>query len=115
MTKKEAVELHRKIWNAVSDLTEKYGIAISNVNIRYLDCSNEFKEMLNSNPCCEYDDQFSSECTTPCSNCPIDWQRKKELLVCEKSLYGQWIKAVERGDFKKAASLARHIANLPKR
>ena len=106
LTREQAIENHRKMWNWIADETlrwkrvvmkEKYFVA-NNIpdSIRPVcDCY-----------CCEYG---AINFRRNCSVCPIQWKHR----LCYVSEYDNWRKACYAENYKKAANLARTIANLP--
>ena len=112
ITKSEAIENHRKMWNWIAEETlrqkcivekEEYFEAHGITDIPRYKCY-----------CCEYDYSEAGFC---CSNCPIEWggifnscnDRDK---FGDNGLYALWYKTT---DYIKAAELAKQIAELPER
>lgn len=107
LTKKLAVALHRKLWNWIADETEKQQCYVQKREYP------SFKRLLILNKCwcCEYTQG-------DCEKCPIIWHVKKKFLgrcQCASAEYGEWGDAVDAGDWREAARLARIIAELPER
>lgn len=112
MTKREAVEKHRILWNTIAkmiddgveyDVTTLYKmdaiIIMGDIGIKS-DCY-----------CCEY-----AKCKNPpwdvnCKKCPIVWKYEH----CLDGEYGDFRQAVFHRDYPLAAEIAREIANLPER
>lgn len=121
LTKQEAIENHRKMWNWIADETFKRRLAVSKVNyfeenkteenlIPHLDCY-----------CCEYSCRYDcdGEEELNCENCLFTWGTEKDRnsFFCEgeRALYHEWKRALMRGDYDCAACLARQIAELPEK
>lgn len=121
LTKQEAIQKHRKMWNWIAEETEKrqekvreeeYFSENGIENIPYKDSY-----------CCEYGvDQLQiGEYEPKCKYCPIKWGRdvdsciylwdEKENKVAN-GLYLRWYHSI---DWQEAARLAREIANMPER
>lgn len=120
LTKQEAIRSHRKMWNWIADETLK--------RKRHMGKCDYFKEkeieniFVNSSYCCEYAEQKCNETGKGrwCEYCLFDWRRKDGSIQCInredntwKGLYVEW--ASETTNYKKAAELAREIANLPEK
>lgn len=140
LTKKEAIEEHRKMWNWIADKLEN----LDEKDRNYHNTPYYFKaeycgiyewSLFNNCFCCAYDAQISLHYT--CQSCPLKWgtEEEAEEYFCEKGLCpedyecfnmkteidettGLW-QVAERyatnGNYKKAAEYARMIANLPER
>lgn len=125
MTKQEAVENHRKLWNWIAEqnrLTDKntdpvtkplffeeHDINGRDIPVHYC-----------------YACQYASNLTDPddpgkCDYCPIDWtdngKLKHERCINneETGLYDQFSKAVNRHSMRRCAVIAKRIAELPER
>lgn len=105
LTKKEAVKLHRQLWNRIADKTleEKRWVekveVIQEITNKYI-AYNCF--------CCDYDSQLGNEC----DYCPIVWPCEGDLHRCSSSIYLKWSSST---NYKEVAQLARLIAELPER
>lgn len=122
LTREEAIENHRKMWNWIADETEKRKRKVE--KIEYFD-----EHMLDLDfcflhcYCCQYvygDDGDYAVLFTKCDLCPIEWGVKmKNCIFDEYCLNGDspFLKFVDTcsGDYKTAAKYAREIANLPER
>lgn len=128
LTKQEAIRLHRKMWNWIADETLRRKEKVWK--------SDYFREMnvdedcipLFTCYCCEYGDQKSkfrrlvNRFVSKCTYCPLDWKYEADTLMCtfnlnpvmenEGGLFKKWDFET---DYKKAAELAREIANLEER
>ena len=107
MTKQEALTKHRTMWNLIADMIEA-GEIYDDV-IKYKD--EALKKMKEEHRpiwlcyCCDY--------AKGCSDCPVIWGNSKEK--CEAAEYGSFKNSLKAGNYIKAASIAREIANLPER
>lgn len=112
MTKQEAIENHRKLWNWIANTSEKENRCVRKGE--YFSCFN-LKMIKNDCYCCEYTGNdcclwpikwlgTGKTCDLQCidsSNISKDWN---------KSEYGLWENTV---DVQECIRLARIIANLP--
>ena len=115
MTKKEAVENHRKQWNwmAKECLKQK----------RVIDESEYFKESEDNSIlldcyCCDYDDNISKthnrndyKNENYCTFCPIKW--KEDCTDCTMPTFAKYYN--RNVTYEEAARIAQEIANLPER
>ena len=122
LTKQEAVENHRKMWNWITEETlERKSIVGRFDYFREMGIGlGEDRPFLLSY-CCEYDNQRKLEVGYRiCAHCPLDWGSKVDSCMCmdkyeiddNNGLLQKWIK---EKDYKKCAELAREIANLEER
>jgi hypothetical protein len=109
LTKQEAIENHRKMWNWIADEIEKgngykyYGLA--NIKNEYFLKHNV---SLGNRPnsdcyCCEY--------SGDCGDCPLKWPGGARVV--HNGLYIKISTACLEREYIEAAKLARQIANLP--
>ena len=105
MTKQEALENHRKLWNWIADKTMERKRRVE--KFEYFE-ENGIDMILNGCYCCKYDSQFNNLC----DHCPIDWGNDNNDCCYKNSPYNKW--SFEY-DYLKAAQYAREIANLPER
>ena len=112
LTKKEAIKLHRKLWNWVADETLRLKRKVKKEEYFYRNHIDREDIPKNKCYCCEYDEQKQDKCTNKsCKYCPISWGNRDN--DCEKpSYYSEWNYAI---DYKEAAEYARKIANLSER
>lgn len=105
LTKQQAIEGHRKMWNWIADEIEreKRTCCIPDLKLVYCRINNLFLRRLCF--CCEY----SGDNDPYCDKCPIDWIKTKHCSDGEKSLYRLVADAIT---WQKQAELARTIANL---
>lgn len=108
MTKQEALTKHRTMWNLIADMIEA-GEIYDNVMKYKIEAWKKMKE--GYSPiwlcyCCDY--------AKDCSECPVIWGSSKEKL-CGNAEYRLFEVSLIRGNYIKAASIAREIANLPER
>lgn len=103
MTKKEAVENHRKMWRWIAEETLKRQRKV--FKDEYL--SLVYEDIINDCFCCEYVSQFTDEC---CSICPITWPGGR----CS-GYNGLYTKFTYAGTLEQRAELAHTISELPER
>ena len=114
LTKSEAVREHRKMWNWIADETEKRKEKVEKEDYfievePYCSIREEREELC---WCCEYVSSIEDgwdECWACWACCPIVWPNRKH---CIYETFGKW--DIET-NWKRAAELARQIANLPER
>ena len=114
LTKKQAVEEHRKMWRWIAEETEKQEKVVGKeeyLNLYYPDIELEYACF-----CCEYALQQGGFCI----DCPIDWDSECDEYMCidktdfkDDNLYALWNRACGAENWKEAAKLAREIAELP--
>ena len=108
MTREEAIENHRKMWNWIADETEKRKKIVfieeyfieHNLNSCFLDCY-----------CCHYTHINRSP---NCETCPVAWGGETGICIDKDSPYFRF-SSTQYYDYKNAAKYAREIANLPER
>lgn len=114
LSKQEAIEFHRELWNRIAKLEKpehykKFEIAKEIAEERGM------KRPLNGCFCCEYANQQDPTGLIGflgiCNHCPIDWG-DKEGCEGENGLYVKWCFATSKEKFSR---LAKEIANLPER
>lgn len=131
-TKEKAIEEHRKMWNWIADQFES-GVKDTAFNLKAEYCRSHFKgiDINNYCFCCEYAENVNIKVTEnnyeECKFCPLVWGTEDELsdYYCENHwdspfIKGLWTMVSETSnsasaDYKRAAKIAREIANLPKR
>lgn len=130
LTKEQAIQMHRKMWNWIADQYKNGCIKfIYEVEQRYIDeCTNYSSNEIESlSFCCEYTNQNDEE--DSCNMCPIAWDKIAGYCAClQKSklnedgdFAGLYQKVTnETGDsseidFDKVYKLCKQIANLPER
>ena len=115
LTFEEAIENHRKMWNWISDETEKRKRIITKEH--YFKENKIIEDVFERCFCCEYGGQKANRYlgTDKCEFCPLYWG--VDNCEEENSPYENW-KDCQKIDFlnwKLAAKYAREIANLPAR
>lgn len=129
LTKKRAIEEHRKMWNWIAEQYEnETDILFELHNVERLKDYyirlhfNELSdlEMTSNCFCCVYDDQYHYDC----SNCPLEWESNDNYMPCiqmgdEPGLF-EIVYVLTRSTFLKESiefcgKIARKIANLPER
>lgn len=118
LTREEAIELHKKMWNWIADETERTGLLISKSDYFMLAGAQCRSIPAHTCYCCEYDRHRNSlNHNGRCKYCPLDWGSKCNLLMCiykekkgdNNGLYARWLRTQ---DIKERVKLARQIANL---
>lgn len=107
MTKKDAVENHRKMWRWIAEKTLE-----RKRKVKKVEYFNEVKPSLkysiyNDCFCCEY--AFFSMGTTGCDKCPIKWNN----TMCMDSYFVRWLDEFE--NYRLCAIYALAISKLPER
>lgn len=107
LTKQQAIEGHRKMWNWIVDEIERKK-CLSDIFLLKQNycCKNNFT-LENYCFCCEY-----TKHSIKCTRCPLDWIETSDCYVDTNSLYH---KVLTSRSWKEQADLARQIANLPER
>lgn len=114
LTREQAIEEHRKMWNWIADKIESLKIVIDIISYKreylYL-----FKKGEIANSCfmCEYTNVY-------CECCPLDWKSNvlsskcvnRRMVGDDMGLYSRCVNAVT---WQEQDKLARQIANLPER
>lgn len=127
LTKRQAVEEHRKMWNWIADRYKAGAIHyVHNLKVLYTERFYPERYIKNRSFCCEY---AFNNVYGKCKECPITWgslegatcdfSSEHEQLFESKAtgLYAQLRMLTSRKDFDntEAEHLARQIANLPER
>ncbi len=126
LTKKRAIEEHRKMWNWIADQYENVSDVL--LKYHYIDALKGYYirtnlpnlgSIDNNCFCCEYDKQYEGLC----ENCPLEWG--SEYLGCvrldngDAGLYETIDVLTDedscKNDFVLCGKIARKIANLPER
>lgn len=122
MTKKEAVENHRKMWKWIAEETLKREKKVFKGEYLSLLYNNQYKydDIHNDCFCCEYVSQFTNDegfcceyelqLSDPCSICPITW-----CGGCCCGENGLYTKFGHANSSKESAEIARIISELPER
>ena len=125
LTKEQALEEHRKMWNWIADQYENGRVGdIHAMKEEYIEETEYRERILHNCFCCEYTTQ-KQDSLNICKHCPVVWGTEvyDKFFPCEhflsayeklrdescKLFYGVLI------DIEKCARLAREIANLPER
>lgn len=107
LTKQQAIEGHRKMWNWIADTIEKKKTVCCIPELKRDYCFENNLTLSCNCFCCEYNSH-----TQACKKCPLDWGKTRSCSTNEKSLYCR-ITYCEL--WKEQVDLARQIANLPER
>ncbi len=108
LTKQQAIEGHRKMWNWIADKIEREKTICNIPDLKKIYCRENNLFLRRHCFCCEYKDDTDWRCDT----CPVDWIKTKHCCDNEKSLYSLVIDAFI---WQEQAELARQIANLPEK
>ena len=129
LTKEQAIEEHRKMWNWIADKTFELQQCMTKDDYitqeLLIDIDSEILIQANSSCfCCLYASNVAKtveKCKCKC--CPIDWgKHTTDAYMCEsvdienlmvRGIYSEWVYALENYDYEECARLARQIANLP--
>ena len=108
LTKSEAVQEHRKMWNWIADETEKRKVIVAKYDYFLENGIPPNEHPMNHCWCCEYTEYKF------CDRCPIVWAESCGEVVINcvgpKSPYRAWMRT---NNWQEASELARQIANLP--
>ena len=134
LTKKQAIEEHRKMWNWIADaikdkedyleVVSRYGWDSLIVKLKYHYLLNykgqKYKDIRARCFCCEYADNTSNGvcCGNDiCRYCPVIWSGSTGRCCDEYGEYEEFTSLYEYSDEnkEKAYKLALKIANLPER
>ena len=116
---KDTQRKHSEMWNWIAEQSErnKSGVCKS----EYFSTFGIDEKPLYFCWCCEFVSGVQNLIGNPsvgvgCELCPVkDWEEKNSGSLhppCARGLYGTWLKSVNEMDYKKAAKIAREIANL---
>lgn len=127
LTKKQAIEEHRKMWNWIADQYENKTAllnkteCVDDLKHCYVSVTFPGKTIENDCFCCEYDFEFGGIC----EYCPLEWDSIYDFCMCiDKYFECDNLYALlsdinhvtcSDNDFSYCADLARQIANLPER
>ena len=104
LTKTQAIEEHRKMWNWIADETEKQKICVYEED--YFHDIYPNTSVRNNCFLCEY----AAYNFPVCRKCPLDFCT--EYCTNAGSAFRFWISSLQACDWKSAAKYAREIANL---
>lgn len=106
LTKQQAIEGHRKMWNWIADEIERQKSECCISFLKDFYCSANNLNLRHNCFCCEY----SIDGNHGCEKCPVDWIKTKHCSDDETSLYEAVLCAKQ---WQEQADLAKLIANLP--
>ena len=117
LTREEAIEKTRNMWNWIADKTLERKIIVTKWN--YFRENGIDIDDIPVSECylCEYGEQYGAY-DTKCKYCPLEFTLANEAFGCLKddSPFYKWNKArLYYGDYELAAKYAREIANLPEK
>lgn len=107
LTKQQAIEGHRKMWNWIADEIEKRKRVCIIIDLKMQYCEDNDLTLKNGCFCCEYDDMNYG-----CVKCPLDWGKGK---YCSTDKYSLYTRVAYADTWQEQAGLARQIANLPEK
>lgn len=118
LTREDAIDGHRKMWNWIADKIEeeKCVQVITELKDRY---RRQNYLLLYSNCfCCEY--TLNEADIKECDKCPINWKSDRILYGCmdkheDGDRLGLYLRCSNENCWEEQAKLARKIANLPER
>lgn len=105
ITKREAIEKHRELWNMIADKTEETNNFVTKRGSGYFDDYSEDDVPLNNCFCCEFDE--SLEHGSACNMCPLWWNDGNN---CYEAEYEKWHGSESIED---RIAYARMIVELP--
>ena len=115
LTKEQAIEEHRKMWDWIADQISKSNERVNIYNLKEEYCDMHGLNINNDCFLCEYTSQFSDlQCIYVC---PLIWEAD-HLCGCmgnRNSKYGLFVQCVDATNWKEQYELAHKIANLPER
>lgn len=107
LTKQQAIEGHRKMWNWIADEIEKRKCECDIPLFKQCYyCENKLT-LISNCFCCEYNVGIKE-----CLKCPLDWIETSHCCDNDNSLY---YKLTRSESWQEQVDLARKIANLPER
>ena len=114
---REAIELHRKMWNWIADESIRQKRKVREKDYFYTMQISEEEQPLLDSYACEYAVEKSRKikyCGSCCKYCPINWGGDDNDCLNDESLFTKW-SSCGKSDYEEAARLAREIANLLER
>lgn len=126
ITKEQAIQEHRKMWNWIADETEKTRVRHTKLNYILNNTTMHDRLYLIEHAscfCCVYGhNKHMQDCHSgsKCDHCPLEWGSDLDRYMCTsmyspndgKGLYTKWYDAP---NIETTVKYARQIANLPKR
>lgn len=111
LTFTQAVELFRKHWNTIADMTpeemKKCG-CVMDIKRRALEKIGIDDNVCHCCFCCEYTNMR-------CNLCPIEWSGSHARCSTPSGEYSRFACAINYEEYEQAVVIARKIANLPAR
>ncbi|MGN1167183.1 MAG: hypothetical protein ACI4S2_12520 [Lachnospiraceae bacterium] len=109
ISREKAIEEHRKMWRWLADYPGKD-------KWDYFIMTDYKCNLVNDCFLCDYAIEQSGSYKTMCEFCPLDWGERKECTAeDDNGLYDLWTQCMSTDDYKKAAEIAKEIAELPER
>lgn len=130
LTKKQAIEEHRKMWNWIAEQYHNRDVAdVRTLKQEYVEANFPDRAIINDCFCCEYASQFTNEYEEICKYCPLEWPSTEEKFPCEitgvikdgldglvSKLYKSYLMEHPKENTPENKSrIAKQIAELPER
>jgi len=118
LTKEQAIEEHRKMWNWIADNVENMQVTkVDYIKKYYMKVIRRIRVNIERDCfCCEYAKQQSPLQENICDYCPLDCNSKENNHIISEDLFDYFYsKCVSTGRYIQASNIARQIANLPER
>lgn len=106
LTKQQALDGHRKMWNWIADVIEKEKKFLLIKELKKEYCRKNNLHLTEDCFCCEYDNQHFDTC----EQCPVSWEDS-----CSVPCIPLFRLVLETTDWHEQAKIARQIANLKER
>ena len=114
VTKEECIQGHRDMWNWIADTSMQIRKRVYPYD--YFKRQGIKNRPSGNNFICEYNNNaFRSKRCKRCKDCIIQWEDYdgNKTKICVGSIYSMFFHQIGAYDYKKAAEIARRIANLP--
>ena len=130
ITREEAIRKHREMWNWIAKQYENGAtVPVCRLKQDFIKKYYPYDSLNSDCYCCTYAETvLGPQCgglLHVCEKCPLEWPSNQKNLMCvyktrsliTDGLYGRIACYTDpiRAAYKKAASIAREIANLPER
>ncbi len=117
LTKEQAIEGHRKMWNWIADKIEEITEVRDIDTYKFCYCTENELDLLNLCFCCEYS---CRPYDANCGKCPLEWESNLKGYMCtdknkEDDYEGLYSLCTQAKTWQEQVELARKIANLPAR
>jgi len=119
LTREQAIEEHRKMWNWIADNIEEIRPEFAvEIKMRYLTNIRKLDEPINNHCfCCEYALFMAHKYAGICIYCPLEWYNEENLCanLMADGLYDAFRTHILLKQYNEASIIARQIANLQER